>query len=422
MALIQTCLVMFLGYILYFSLICTAFPTVVFDKEGTADISSLQLVHLVYRHGDRTPSAEFPTDPTPGIWPQGFGELTNLGKMQQYELGKFLKKRYLNGFMNSSYNDDEITVRSTDKSRTLMSAYTNLAGLYPPKDHEKWNPNLDWQPIPVHTLPKDEDQLLYMTSNCPRYMQIYNEFINSEYYQGFLEDKRVWIDFVSQKAGVETEIEAITSVYDNLFCKTAHNISLPNWANSTVMQELKEIQEFKMESYFYLPEMKILKGGVLLGEMIENTALKVTEPEILQKMYMYSAHDSTLVAFLLSLNVFNHMIVSYAACVMVELHKQAGNLYFVQVLYKNSTSEDTLHVLTIPGCQARCPWEKFLELTKNSVPTDIEKECQIKEETNFVTTSIVIVILLIILLTILITGLIFSRKCMARLPYLPQGL
>lgn len=32
----------------------------------------------VYRHGDRTPSAEFPTDPTPGIWPQGFGELTNV--------------------------------------------------------------------------------------------------------------------------------------------------------------------------------------------------------------------------------------------------------------------------------------------------------------------------------------------------------
>lgn len=47
MALIQTCLVMLWGFILYFSLFCTAFPTVVFDKEGTADISTLQLVHLV---------------------------------------------------------------------------------------------------------------------------------------------------------------------------------------------------------------------------------------------------------------------------------------------------------------------------------------------------------------------------------------
>lgn len=410
------------AFLLCLSITCAAFPTIVFGKDEPANTSTLQLVNLVYRHGDRTPTAEFPNDPNPGHWPEGLGELTKRGKMEQYELGQFLKKRYLNGFMNSSYNADEITVRSTDKSRTLMSAYTNLAGLYPPNEQEKWHPNLAWQPIPVHTIPKSEDRLLYMMSNCPKYMKLYMQFRESKYYKDFLKKNHNWFEFVSKKAGIQPEIEGITSVYDNLFCKTVHNMSLPSWANSTVMQHLKEIQEFKMESYFYLPEMNILKGGVLLGQVIEKTLLKVTEPETLPKMYMYSAHDSTLVAFLVSLNVFNRLIVPYASCVMVELHKPQKSPHFVQILYKNSTSDSTLHLLQIPGCEARCPWEKFLELTKSSVATDTETQCQLTES-NFVTTSIILVVLLIIILIILITGVICSRHFKSRLSYLPpQGI
>ena len=40
-----------------------------------------------------------------------------------------------------------------------MSAMTNLAGLFPPEGISIWNPNLLWQPIPVHTVPLSEDQV-----------------------------------------------------------------------------------------------------------------------------------------------------------------------------------------------------------------------------------------------------------------------
>jgi lysosomal acid phosphatase len=41
-----------------------------------------------------------------------------------------------------------------------MSAYSNLAGFFPPgNSSEKWNPDLDWQPIPVHTVSQNVDNV-----------------------------------------------------------------------------------------------------------------------------------------------------------------------------------------------------------------------------------------------------------------------
>ena len=134
------------------------------------DLSGLQLVHLLYRHGDRTPIKPYATDPykDSSHWPVGFGQLTSRGKMQQFELGQWIRKRY-DGFLSSNYSEQEIVVRSTDVDRTLMSAMSNLAGLYPPAGYWQWNQDLAWQPIPVHTVPQEEDTLLSSHATCPRY-------------------------------------------------------------------------------------------------------------------------------------------------------------------------------------------------------------------------------------------------------------
>lgn len=40
-----------------------------------------------------------------------------------------------------------------------MSAYSNLAGLYEPDSETNWNPDIKWQPIPVHTSPQASDMV-----------------------------------------------------------------------------------------------------------------------------------------------------------------------------------------------------------------------------------------------------------------------
>lgn len=44
--------------------------------------------------------------------------------------------------------------------RTLMSAYSNLAGLYSTNNSAVWNGDfILMEPIPVHTVPKEQDQV-----------------------------------------------------------------------------------------------------------------------------------------------------------------------------------------------------------------------------------------------------------------------
>lgn len=59
-----------------------------------------------------------------------------------------------------------------------MSAESNLAGLFPPiTEDEKWNDEIKWQPIPVHTIPKEFDILLHGDSPCPKYDALLEYFL-----------------------------------------------------------------------------------------------------------------------------------------------------------------------------------------------------------------------------------------------------
>jgi hypothetical protein len=66
-----------------------------------------------------------------------------------YQKGKFFRRLY-NGFISDLYLDSEIIIKTTKMKRTFMSAALVLAGMYPPKDYQKWSElETVWQPIPI---------------------------------------------------------------------------------------------------------------------------------------------------------------------------------------------------------------------------------------------------------------------------------
>lgn len=338
----------------------------------------LKFVTVVFRHGDRSPIETFPNDPIKETsWPQGFGQLTQRGMQQHYELGGYIRRRYRK-FLNKSYRHEQVYVRSTDVDRTLMSAMTNLAALFPPEGSSVWNPHLPWQPIPVHTVSLSEDRLLYLPfKNCPRFQELQSETLKSEEFQKRLQPYKNFIDELPTLSGFHGhELFGIWSrVYDPLFCESVHNFTLPPWATQEAMTKLRELSELSLLSLYGIHKQKEksrLQGGVLLSEILSHMKNAAHSPSY-KKLVMYSAHDTTVSGLQMALEVYNGRLPPYAACHFMELLQENGE-YFVEMYYRNETQHEP-HPLTLPGCTQSCPLEKFAELVAPVLPQDWSSEC-----------------------------------------------
>ncbi|XP_035983711.1 lysosomal acid phosphatase-like [Fundulus heteroclitus] len=343
-----------------------------------------QLVYatVLFRHGDRSPVKAYPTDPyKEDAWPQGFGQLTQEGMRQHYELGQFLRTRYKN-FLNESYHRHEVLVRSTDYDRTLMSAEANLAGLYPPKGRQMFRPGLKWQPIPVHTVPQSEERLLsFPLGDCPRYKQLMNE---TEHTAEFLNVTTAYQDFMellkSKTALKNVSVKTVWSVFDTLFCESCHNMSAPDWVTADVMDRLTFLNDFGLQFLFGVHQQQQksrLQGGLLLGEIVKNlTKMAVPDPNQQLKLMMLSAHDTTVAALQASLNVFNGKQPPYASCHIIELYREENGATSVSMFFRNDTSVNP-YPLQLPGCALDCPLEDFVRITKPFISDDRDKECQL---------------------------------------------
>ncbi|XP_064192365.1 lysosomal acid phosphatase isoform X2 [Anguilla rostrata] len=342
----------------------------------------LKFVTLLYRHGDRSPVKAYPTDPyQESAWPQGFGQLSQDGMRQHFELGQALRQRY-NGFLNESYDRHQIVVRSTDYDRTLMSAEANLAGMYPPNGSQIVNPDLKWQPIPVHTVPQEEDRLLsFPLPNCPRFNILLNETMQTEAYRNVTTYYKDFIEMLRNKTGLkDASVETVWSVHDTLFCEAMHHMQPPPWVTKDVMEKLKILKDFSFQIMFGVykrVEKSRLQGGVLLGHILKNmTESAVSGSKKLLKMMMYSAHDTTLVALQSALNVFNGKQPPYASCHIFELLQEDNGSFSVAMYFRNDSTKEPYPVV-LPGCTQYCPLQDFVRLTKPVIPENWEAECQV---------------------------------------------
>jgi len=381
------------------------------------DLSGLQLVHLLYRHGDRTPIKPYPTDPykDSSHWPVGFGQLTSRGKRQQFELGQWIRERY-DGFLSSNYSEQEIVVRSTDVDRTLMSAMANLAGLYPPAGYWQWNQDLAWQPIPVHTVPQEEDTLLSSHATCPRFTELHTEVLeNSQFMRNIYKENSDLFEYISASVGENiTDIVKLDYIFDTLLIENIYGMELPQWTKKVFPGgKFEELRDLSFTVDTFNQEMKRLKGGPFVKEMVEHfdsvADKSLTPPN--RKVFMYSGHDTTVAPVLHTLGVFNMIAPPYASMVVVELLDRQGLV--VRVSYKNDSSEQP-HLLTIPGCTQLCPLHRFKDLTASIRPADWRAECGFTAQDGAIqqVTLVAAIASSLMALTVLVATLytIFCRK------------
>jgi len=381
----------------------------------------LVFAHVVYRHGDRTPIDPYPNDPyrDPKFWPTDFGQLTNEGKRHHYELGQWLRQRY-NGLINETYSRKQIVVRSTDVDRTLMSAYSNLAGLYPPKGKDAWMGDMNWQPIPVHTEHEKHDKILAMKKPCPVYSAALKEYKQSEDYKKFNLKYRATYDYVSTHSGrVINDLEGAGYIYSCLHIEQLNNMTLPDWTMSVYPEPLRTMAARGFATSTFTRQMARLKAGPLLKEILERFKHKVSGKVKERTMVIYSGHDTTVSALLNTLRVFEYHNPPFRACIMLEL-RMLKNQPFVTVVYKNDTQPITFE---IPNCGIACPLDKMFSLYDDVLPKDWDTECELPSspsalytevddyfKTSLIVCAVVAVICLIASVIYVVRGLLTRNR------------
>lgn len=358
-------------------LVLALFPLVTLSSLHS-HLQGLKMVHLVFRHGDRTPVDPYPNDPYKDrkFWPVGFGQLTPGGKMRHFELGQWLRERY-SGYLSKDYDEEEVYVRSTDVDRTLMSAQANLAGLYPPTPSQRWNKDLAWQPIPVHTVKESEDFLLSSHADCPRFTRLQKELLRSQEFRDIYETNRDLFEHVSRNTGKNiTDIVELDYVYDTLSIEAQNNLSLPDWTSGYFPGgKFKELSDMSFWVDTWTHELKRLKGGPFVKEMLKHHSqvLDGTMTPAKRKLFMYSGHDTTVAPILHALDLFHPPIAPvFAACILFELLDRDGPV--LRISYRNESSREP-YILTVPGCSELCPLNRFKELTASIIPADLQAEC-----------------------------------------------
>nr|pir protein B0361.7 [imported] - Caenorhabditis elegans [Caenorhabditis elegans] len=340
-----------------------------------ANTDTLEYVHTVWRHGDRTPAELlFPDDITK--WPEGLGELTEQGAAQQYRLGQWLKRRY-GSWLGEKFNRNAIYIRSSDYNRTLMSAQANMAGLFPPKYPIAGG--LMWQPIPVHTISKPTDKELYEEASCPTAEIEMNAQWKSTKANGIRKKFARELSFFSQKLNLPNmELKATWRIFDNLFCEKQNNITWPSWMNSSIFERVDQLYNEVSQLEFHTDTLRRLRGGTLLEEIFHRFSDKASGSLGKEaKFYAYSAHDSTIAALLATLGVFYDIYPKYATCLLIEMHKLANETRLIRVFHKNETDIDRLIEYSIPGCDDPCTLQKLGDDLKKYFPEDWEAECVI---------------------------------------------
>lgn len=342
--------------------------------------ATLRLVSVIFRHGDRTPTETYATDPyrDGSAWPEGWGALTKKGMMQMFKLGEFLRTRY-NGYLSELYYPKEFLMKSSANDRCLMSAQAVLAGLYPPKGMQVWNPDLKWQPVPVHSTPRHLDQLIVMKKPCPRNEQELRKAYRSSVITELNRDNEDLYDYLTTHAGQNvTNVTAVEFLYNTLEIEASHGLTLPEWTQTVYPEKMRHLAAISLTVFTHNDILKRLTGGPLVGEIAQNMENKRSgslKPD--RKMVLYSAHDITIVNVWRALGFTDLIKPDYGASLVFELHKtRSGTSYEVKLLYLSNTTTPHLVILNMPNCGQPCYLDTFLRLLRPMVPEDWDEECQ----------------------------------------------
>lgn len=237
-----------------------------------------------------------------------------------------------------------------------MSATATAAGLYPPKGQQIWNQNLLWQPIPIHTSPREVDHIFPSSSDCPNYKKAYKKVKSGKHFREIKDNYRKLFDYLSETTGMEvTDLRDVRSIRDVLYVYENYNSSyLPPWASQIDRRVIDEATGIYFQRKSYTDDLKKYLAGLFFNKLVSHFD-KATMDDNYVKLFMVSAHETSLVPILNSLGAYDFFPPDFSATIIFELRQSEGNL-FVKIFYRQISG---ITELSVDSCNQKCTYLQF---------------------------------------------------------------
>lgn len=397
-----------------------------------------------YQSGPRTDgSVETSLDEGKSSWELLFNDpgqcpdmaLTEQGVEQMFRLGQRLRKRY-HSLFSPTFKPSEYFVRSTDITRTIMTAQAVMLG-FAPDSYRPYETGVNWidegvaqleikaagqdvgtdDPvvphshfaIPIHIQPLAVETMFPSYTACPRWAQerakLRRPFreLDTAMHQKLRADLKECIgSAISTRRGWQSAANVLTptvgmlpthlckqyrtsSPHSYAFCQQAdeeHESVLPPCFTAEMFEGLQAAAGLELAFKFQSPQLCRLAIGAFVAELYADLKIAVENEDRARKLSLYSGHDSTLAPLLAAWNVFDRVLPPLGSYLIIELyrHKHTREKH-IRMLYNDRVLAlpDVVKQRTganssqlIPGLVS---WQSFSQLTELVASTNRAAEC-----------------------------------------------
>ncbi|XKL69244.1 hypothetical protein PGB90_007013 [Kerria lacca] len=344
----------------------------------------------IFRHGGTISVIKsYPTDPYRNYFlPRNYQPIANNQKLLLNKVGQYFKSRY-GPLTGETYNSKKIKINSSFYNLVQESAGCFLSGYFPPTCSEIWNPHIYWQPIPIHVIPNNYDNIIDYKSGCPLKDKLRKQFYaKNPKVNNICQKYGSLLNYIQQNSGFKLNschnkstfhyIRTLLEIFQNedlLF-----NLTLPSWTNAIYPEPLTTL----VGQTYYIdiddPEIRRLTCGpffqLLTSEMNGRAKNNISIPN----MHTFAGQATTLTVLKRALNIYDNVFPSFGSTLVFELRKKNRENY-VTVIFTNST-EKVPYVIEIPGCGEYCTLQKFEEITNSIIPQNWQDECNADKKSN----------------------------------------
>ncbi|KAJ6626582.1 Prostatic acid phosphatase, partial [Pseudolycoriella hygida] len=218
------------------------------------------------------------------------------------------------------------------------------------------------------------EKLLAWNIPCPRFEFLFEQYTNSEEYNGMYEKFNSSIKEWEEHSGKTLEkLVDIMYLYDTLYVEHRKSFELPYWAINALESNstMEYLAAFHLQAFTSSTELRKLEVGFVIKEMLDrfnSKSLAALQPN--RSLWVYSAHDLSIVNILNGLGLYELHIPPYASSLHFELYENGTNFY-IQIFYRKD-NEEILSPLRVPNCGVKCSLHEFYKLYDEILPDQFE--------------------------------------------------